>query len=405
MKKNKKLNGTERAVERNIYAKLNSRGDTIGYTVKVGNKRIHAPGQIRGTFKTLQAAKKARDNYIETIKDGAYSLCHLTLNEVFNELYMKGVNTGNKAERTRANQKNWYYNYIEPVLNGKREIRDFTRRDIKHLRDVIMSANSVKTNEPLSIGTKRVILVFAFHIFHFAFHEEYILNDICRGIDIPAQVKAKKECLSPEQIKDLSKEVERWFPNHLNLYAGFYLLLETGARVGEVCGLRWGDIDLTHNIIHIRQGISSITGKACKTKTPESVRDVYLEENLYTALCKLLEYRRKTGVRVKDTDYILTSTRGKYTGKNLKIPTFWITIVALGKRCGIKITPKTFRKTRATILLERGVHPMVVARQLGHTTTRMIETVYGDMDTLCRNAFPLMGVDRRSQQGNLDKVA
>ena len=39
---------------------------------------------------------------------------------------------------------------------------------------------------------------------------------------------------------------------------------------------------------------------------------------------------------------------------------------------------------------------MVVARHLGHTTTRMIETVYGDTDTLYQNAFPLMGKDRRN---------
>ena len=401
----KRIKGTERKVERNIYEMFNPKGESLGYSVKVGGKRIHAPGQTRGSFKTLWAARKARNNYIETKKDGFYSQCHLTLNEVFQELNIRGVKTGNKAERTKANQKNWYYNYIEPVLNGNREIRTFTRQDIKHLSNSIMMVNSIKTGKPLAPGSKRVILVFAFNIFHFALHEEYITDDICRGIDIPTAVEAKRECLSTEQARALTKEVNRWFPIHLNLYAGFYLLSETGARIGEVCGLRWGDIDINRSIVHIRQGISGLNGKPSKTKTPWSVRDIYLTPLLMEALSKVLECRKKTGIKVKDTDYILTPTRGKYTGKNVTIPTFWVTIVALGKRCGIKITPKTFRKTVATRMLEAGYPPIIVARHLGHKNTRMLETVYGDIETLYKNSFPLMGVDNQTQQNILKGVA
>ena len=123
------------------------------------------------------------------------------------------------------------------------------------------------------------------------------------------------------------------------------------------------------------------------------------------ALSKVLECRKKTGIKVKDTDYILTPTRGKYTGKNVTIPTFWVTIVALGKRCGIKITPKTFRKTVATRMLEAGYPPIIVARHLGHKNTRMLETVYGDIETLYKNSFQLMGVDNQTQQNILKGVA
>lgn len=390
-----KVKGTERKVERNIYEMINPKGDSLGYSVKVGGKRIHAPGQTRGSFKTLWAARKARNNYIETKKDGIYSQCHLTLNEVFQELYEKGVDTGKKSANTQANHKNFYYNYIEPVLNGNREIREFTREDIKNLRNKIMVAKGVKSGKPLSKGTRNTILTFAFRIFHFALHEDYIKNDICRGIDIPSAGETKKECLSPDQIQSLTKEVDNWFPLHLNLYAGYYLLSETGARPSEICGLRWCDVDLDHSIIHIRQQINRATKEPGKPKTKKSVRDVFITDNLYNALRNVIEYRKKTGIIVKETDYVLTNSRNGYTGKHIAYRTLASAIERLGKRCGIKITSKTFRKTDTTTKLEEGYSPIVVARRLGHTTTKMIETVYGDTDTLYRNAFPLMGKDRR----------
>ena len=210
--------GTEKKVEHNIYARINPYGKPTGFSVKVNNIRIHAPGQKRGTFKTLQAARKARDNHIEALKDGVYSECQKTLNDVFNELYVKGVDTGNKSANTQANHKNFYYNYIEPVLGGNRQIREFTREDIKHLRNEIMNVSGVRTGKPLSQGSKRTILRFAFRIFNFAFHEEYIKKDICRGIDIPPEAEVKNECLTPEQLQILEEEVNKWFPLHLNIY-------------------------------------------------------------------------------------------------------------------------------------------------------------------------------------------
>ena len=383
--------------ERNIYEVFNRKGNSIGFSVRVGSVRVHAPGQTRGTFQTLDAAKKARDNYKEQTKDGIFSQCHLTLNEVFQELYVRGADSGNKSANTQANQHNFYYNYIEPILNGNREIRTFIRDDIKNYRDKIMKAYGVKTGRPLSQGTKRAILVFMFQIFRFALHEGYIDDDICCGIDLPRAAKVKKECLSPEQIEILAKDVNERFPFHLSLYAGFYLLSETGARPSEICGLRWCDVDLDHSIIHIKQQINRATKKPDRTKTPKSVRNIYLTPVLYTALSRILEYRKKTGIKVKDTDYIITNTEGKYTGGNIAYSSLSEIMRRFGRRCGIKITSKTFRKTVTTRMLEAGVPPMVVARHLGHTTTKMIETIYGDMDELYRNAFPEMGKERRNE--------
>jgi integrase len=51
------------------------------------------------------------------------------------------------------------------------------------------------------------------------------------------------------------------------------------------------------------------------------------------------------------------------------------------KRLGIpKVTPNDLRRTFASWLKQQGVDSMVVARLLGHTTSRMVELVYGHLN-------------------------
>jgi integrase len=64
--------------------------------------------------------------------------------------------------------------------------------------------------------------------------------------------------------------------------SGFYaaawpLLICCGLRAGELCGLRRGDIDLDACVLHVRQGVSDLRGKAIvqdSLKTPASTREV-----------------------------------------------------------------------------------------------------------------------------------
>ena len=58
--------------------------------------------------------------------------------------------------------------------------------------------------------------------------------------------------------------------------------------------------------------------------------------------------------------------------------------LTIGKACvraGIPhCTAHDFRRTFASKLKQRGVDSMVVARLLGHTTSRLVDMVYGHLD-------------------------
>lgn len=78
---------------------------------------------------------------------------------------------------------------------------------------------------------------------------------------------------------------------------GIYLSLTMGLRMGEVCGLKWSDIDMREHILHVRRTVSRMYGtdtKGNKTilcigepKTQQSMRDIPVHPSTMKILSKL----------------------------------------------------------------------------------------------------------------------
>ena len=77
---------------------------------------------------------------------------------------------------------------------------------------------------------------------------------------------------------------------------GIVMALHTGMRIGEICALKWEDIDLPGKIIHVRHTLQRIQtfGTVKKTKivitepkSVSSVRDIPITDCLMTLLKKL----------------------------------------------------------------------------------------------------------------------
>ncbi|RLT43050.1 MAG: site-specific integrase [Chloroflexi bacterium] len=71
-----------------------------------------------------------------------------------------------------------------------------------------------------------------------------------------------------------------------HLEAFFMLALQSGARRGEMLGLRWSDLDLDKGEMHIERSLLRIAGKHQfrPTKTSGSVRKVLIADEVCTAL-------------------------------------------------------------------------------------------------------------------------
>ena len=76
------------------------------------------------------------------------------------------------------------------------------------------------------------------------------------------ETRYKVEVLSKNEHKKLLNYVESNF-TFINL--GFLITLSTGMRIGEVCALKWSDIDLDNNLIHINKTLQRVYVASSKT--------------------------------------------------------------------------------------------------------------------------------------------
>lgn len=151
-----------------------------------------------------------------------------------------------------------------------------------------------KLDAGLSEKTIRDIIIVLKMILKFG-----IKNGYLEYVQIDAKFPSKQE---KKNLDVLSKADQKKFMEHLrnnftfkNL--GIFICLSTGMRIGEICGLRWCDVDTVEGVIKVRhtlQRIYIIEGETRHTellldtpKTANSVRDIPMSSELLKMLKSL----------------------------------------------------------------------------------------------------------------------
>lgn len=151
-----------------------------------------------------------------------------------------------------------------------------------------------KLDAGLSEKTIRDIIIVLKMILKFG-----IKNGYLEYVQIDAKFPSKQE---KKDLDVLLKADQKKFMEHLrnnftfkNL--GIFICLSTGMRIGEICGLRWCDVDTVEGVIKVRhtlQRIYIIEGETRHTellldtpKTANSVRDIPMSSELLKMLKSL----------------------------------------------------------------------------------------------------------------------
>lgn len=113
-------------------------------------------------------------------------------------------------------------------------------------------------------------------------------------IDVKFPSKQDKKNLDVLSKADQKKFMEHLRNNFTFKNLGIFICLSTGMRIGEICGLRWCDVDTAEGVIKVRhtlQRIYIIEGETRHTellldtpKTANSVRDIPMSSELLKML-------------------------------------------------------------------------------------------------------------------------
>lgn len=233
-----------------------------------------------------------------------------------------------------------------------------------------------------------------------AVERDVILKDPTRGVKPP---KLKKE--APNALDELGRGRLASFLDiaPADPYSvGIRLALYTGMREGEICGLRWKNVDLEARTLRVCESIGRAKsvdigeedeGSAVyaglyvkKPKTKGSERMVSYPEAVARALGARRDAMaaecRRAGVRFTDDMFVI----GGVDGSPMHHHTLWErwshTAAALGL-VGTQGKPVTFhdlRHTYATVAIANGIDVKTVSNSMGHTNAAMTLNTYATVD-------------------------
>ena len=264
----------------------------------------------------------------------------------------------NIKEQSYIKYQHLINNYINPILGDVKEKRLMEG-------DIINFFNDEKITT-LSQSSRQTII--------------YIINNstnnkfkICIEDLFKGKNKYKHNNLKYFTKKE-QKVLEEYIYNHLNIKTiSILLCLYTGLRIGEVCGLKWEDIDFKNKLLTVKrtiQRIPELNRTNFKTKVIESIPKTdnsYRKIPIPTFLLSMLE-------EFKDipTNYIV-SNRNK--PKEPRVLSRYFSHILKE----IKVTPLSFhslRHTFATRSLEAKMDIKTLSEILGHSSYKTTLEIY-----------------------------
>lgn len=263
-------------------------------------------------------------------------------------------------ESTFVRYSNLIQNHLDEE-NGNIQITDLKNKTIQEYCDSLL-----KNNVSITVIHEIVLLI------KLSLKRDAKINSyqpLFIDLDLPVFTQKKKVVI-------LSRVDQKAILNYIltndnQKYCGIVLSLMTGLRIGELCALKWSDIDLKKRIIIVNKTLQRICekGKASKItitspKTSNSLREIPISNSLYDFLIKLKPTKRDV--------YFLTSTSTPTEPRNYRK----IYQTLLKK---LKINKTSFhalRHTFATRLIENKVDIKTVSELLGHASVNITISIY-----------------------------
>lgn len=204
------------------------------------------------------------------------------------------------------------------------------------------------------------------------------VEDIENGADIPKYFEKEelKTFLSTAKNYGMEQDFEI-----------FSLLAYSGMRAGELCALRWTDINFNENTIRITKTCYTKNHNTLKyilqtPKTKSSIRIIEMDEASLNVLKKLktlqATQKLKHGQLYRDENFLFVNTN-KYPGYPLstcRIETRMSRLLRLSPSLNQDLTPHSLRHTHTSLLAEAGVGLEEIMHRLGHRDDTITRTIY-----------------------------
>ena len=358
----KNKDGKITSVTIRVYHGYDSEGNRLKpYTMSWKPEREMSEKQI------MKEANRRAALFEEECKNGNISSTPNMKLRDFCNIYLD-IKSGILSPRTYEYYTRVINDLIIPLL-GHIRITDLkpahVQQFIKYIQD-----NSEKTPSPSTIKRKVAILQ---SILRQAVKLGLIQTNPANAerLTMPKQIAPQVEIFTRQEAVDMLEALE---DEPLQYKVIIYLAIMSGAREGELVGLKFSDIDFINNRITIERSAYKLTGKPIATKPPKDndVRTVKVDDYTIDLIKQLKAEKERERFRLgtawQGDEWLFTKWDGSIMFPST--PSHWFR--SFLKRHGLKHRKfHALRHTSATLLLLAGTNVKQVSGRLGHADLRV----------------------------------
>ena len=286
----------------------------------------------------------------------------------FSELaaqWLLSVSHGIK-ESTLAHYHYTLERYLLPVF-GRDDLSVLNEQRLEQgILQVISAANG--SHKPLGTSSSRECLTMLRRICKYAAHLHLMRS---------MEIFVKLPRMEPKQTKPFSAQEQTALRDFVLAAptprkVGLLLQMQLGLRIGEVCGLQWGDFDFKAGILTVRRTVSRI----------------YCAPGALKSLCRRLKPRARAG---------------KSPSRTISPRCYRKSIRGYLRRAGVRrVHPHALRHTFATTCLQSGCDIKTLSEILGHadanvTLKRYVHTDMKRKKTEMQRVFSAVWKKRPAQ--------
>lgn len=299
--------------------------------------------------------------------DIKYTAC-TDIKKLMNE---KGFSQKSLAERANVAQRS-----VHSAANGGNVVKATADKIAAALgeNDLFIPVNADKT---LSGATVKAYHGLISSILTTAVQWQLIPSNPCHRVKPPQNEHKEAVILDDKQTKELILCLDK---EPLKFKTAIMLILYTGLRRGELCGLNWSDIDFDNNIVLVNKSLLYTPSKGVYEDTPKTKRSSRAVQ-IPSDMTELLKQYHKEQLKQKlllgdlwqNTDRVFTND----IGGNVSPCFFSTQFKKFLKRHNLPdIHIHTLRHISATLLIANGVDIATVSNRLGHSDKSTTLNIY-----------------------------
>lgn len=361
-----------------------------------GSVSLHkASGRWQGHYRvqTMDA-----DGMIKTVRRTFYRATQAEAHAELDRI-LRDQNNGNSTDPTSLTVADYLSRWLED--SAAHRVRPVTLESyqryirlhaIPHIGHVLLQKLTPMHlqrlySDKLKTGKSRRTVQYLHAILHRALEQavrwELLHRNPADAVDAPKPKRRPPTIWSPEQLRLFLAAIEG--DPYETLY---HLAVYTGCRRGELCALRWSDVDLEQGTIRINQTLEELDKAAPsqprllfeepKTKKsrrslPPPVSSVAMLTRHKRNQLEATALAKETGMLYTDNDLVFARGDGTPLAPSQVSHHFAI----IRKRYDLPhIRLHDLRHSFATMLLGAGTHPKFVSEWMGHSTITLTMDTY-----------------------------